>query len=215
MEREKLENLRQNYEFTGLSEEMINEDPIKQFEHWFDDALHANLNEPNTMTLATSGIDGKPSARIVLLKGFDQNGFVFYTNYLSNKGHDMAQNPQVALLFFWVELARQVRIEGIADKISVERSETYFHSRPRGSQIAALASPQSQLITNRMQLENMCESLRQEYEAKAIPKPEHWGGYLVKPQQIEFWQGRQNRLHDRIIYQKQEDNKWITSRVAP
>lgn len=215
MEREKLENLRQNYEFTGLSEEMIDANPIKQFEHWFTDALHAHLNEPNTMTLATSGIDGKPSARIVLLKGFDQDGFVFYTNYLSNKGQDMTQNPQVALLFFWVELARQVRIEGTVEKISMERSETYFHSRPRGSQIAALASPQSQLIANRMQLENMCENLSQEYQDQTIPKPEHWGGYLVKPLQIEFWQGRQNRLHDRIVYQRKEEGKWKTSRIAP
>ncbi|MFN8406545.1 MAG: pyridoxamine 5'-phosphate oxidase [Sphingobacteriaceae bacterium] len=215
MDKKKVENLRQNYEFVGLSEDTIAHNPIQQFDVWFEDALKADLYEPNAMTLATSSIDGRPAARIVLLKGFDENGFVFYTNYLSAKGKAIDQNSQVALVFFWAELARQVRVEGIVKKLNEQTAENYFHSRPRGSQIGALASPQGQVLINRHQLEKTWRDLEQQYQDKPIPKPAYWGGYLVKPKRMEFWQGRENRLHDRILYEKTSDKNWKISRLAP
>lgn len=215
IEKENIENLRQEYQAAELSEKKVTKNPIKQFEHWFQDALSANIYEPNAMTLATTSIDRKPSARIVLLKGFDEDGFAFYTNYLSAKGKEIAKNPVVALVFFWAELARQVRIEGTVEKLSKEASERYFHSRPRGSQIAAIASPQSQILTSRDQLEATWKALEQQYEGAIIPKPAHWGGYVVKPQIIEFWQGRESRLHDRIVYKKSDKKNWKITRVAP
>jgi pyridoxamine 5'-phosphate oxidase len=168
----------------------------------------------NRMTFATADSDGKPSARIVLLKGFDENGFVFYTNYESRKANDLVENPQAAAVFFWAELERQVRIEGIVSKIDTETSEEYFHSRPIGSQIGAIASPQSSVITDRSILEEKVSMLTAQYEGKVIPKPDNWGGYLIEPKRIEFWQGRSSRLHDRIIYDFIEGS-WKISRLAP
>lgn len=211
---EMIQNLRQDYRSAELNDNDINKNPIKQFEKWFSDAMEAQLYEPNVMTLATADKSGKPNARIVLLKGFDENGFSFYTNYLSQKGKEIKKNPQACLVFFWAELERQVRIEGKIEKLSKEASERYFHSRPIGSQIGAIVSPQSQIITNRKALEVKVEELTAQYEGKTIPKPAHWGGYIVKPTAIEFWQGRTSRLHDRIKYDV-INGKWIINRLAP
>lgn len=212
--KETLQNLRQDYRAAELNESDVNKNPIQQFERWFADAMKAQLYEPNVMTLATADRSGKPNARIVLLKGVDQNGFSFYTNYLSQKGKEMKKNPQACLVFFWAELERQVRIEGKVEKLDKEASEKYFHSRPKGSQIGAIASPQSQIIANRALLETKVEELNEFYQDKTIPKPAHWGGYIVKPTSIEFWQGRTSRLHDRIKYDL-INGKWQTTRLAP
>lgn len=212
--KETIQNLRQDYRSAELNESDVNKSPIKQFEHWFADAMKAQLYEPNVMTLATADKTGKPNARIVLLKGFDENGFSFYTNYLSQKGKEMKKNPQACLVFFWAELERQVRIEGKVEKLDKEASEKYFHSRPKGSQIGAIVSPQSQIIPNRNILETKVEELNVIYQDKTIPKPAHWGGYIVKPTSIEFWQGRTSRLHDRIKYDL-INGKWQTTRLAP
>jgi len=212
--RENLQNLRQDYRVASLSENDVAANPFLQFKKWFSDAIEAQLYEPNVMTFATADSDGKPSARIVLLKGFDENGFVFYTNYESRKANDLVENPQAAAVFFWAELERQVRIEGIVSKIDKETSEAYFHSRPIGSQIGAIASPQSSVITDRTLLEEKVSMLTAEYEGKVIPKPDNWGGYLIEPKRIEFWQGRSSRLHDRITYDFIE-GFWKISRLAP
>lgn len=212
--RENLQNLRQDYRVASLSENDVAANPFLQFKKWFSDAVEAQLYEPNVMTFATADSDGKPSARIVLLKGFDENGFVFYTNYESRKANDLVENPQAAAVFFWAELERQVRIEGIVSKIDKETSEAYFHSRPIGSQIGAIASPQSSVITDRTILEEKVSMLTAEYEGKVIPKPDNWGGYLIEPKRIEFWQGRSSRLHDRITYDFIEGS-WKISRLAP
>lgn len=212
--RENLQNLRQDYRVASLSENDVAANPFLQFKKWFSDAVEAQLYEPNVMTFATADSDGKPSARIVLLKGFDENGFVFYTNYESRKANDLVENPQAAAVFFWAELERQVRIEGIVSKIDKETSEAYFHSRPIGSQIGAIASPQSSVITDRKILEEKVLMLTAEYEGKVIPKPDNWGGYLIEPKRIEFWQGRSSRLHDRITYDFIEGS-WKISRLAP
>lgn len=211
---EMIQSLRQDYKAAELSEKDADKNPIKQFEKWFTDALNAKIFEPNAMTLATADKTGKPNARIVLLKGFDENGFSFYTNYLSQKGKEMKKNPQACLVFFWGELERQIRIEGKIEKLSKEASEKYFHSRPVASQIGAIASPQSQVLNDRKELENKFEELKNQYEGKTIPKPAHWGGYIVKPTSIEFWQGRRSRLHDRIKYDL-INGKWQTNRLAP
>jgi pyridoxamine 5'-phosphate oxidase len=197
-----------------LLQQDVDQNPIMQFKKWFTDALEAQLYEPNVMTLATSDPYGKPSARIVLLKGFDEHGFNFYTNYDSKKGRELQENPQAALVFFWAELERQVRIEGMVSKLDPEVSEDYFHSRPKGSQIGAMASPQSEVIASRETLEQKVVELQQQYADTEVPRPEHWGGYLLEPQQIEFWQGRPSRLHDRICYTL-VDGVWIINRLAP
>lgn len=212
--KETLENLRQDYRSAQLNDNDVNKNPIKQFEKWFAEAMTAEIFEPNAMTLATADKTGKPNARIVLLKGFDENGFSFYTNYLSQKGKELKKNPQACLVFFWGELERQVRIEGKIEKLSKEASEKYFHSRPIASQIGAIASPQSQVLNDRKELEQKFEELTSLYEGKTIPKPAHWGGYILKPTSIEFWQGRRSRLHDRIKFDL-INGKWQTNRLAP
>lgn len=215
MDQKELQNLRQDYAAARLTEKEVSQDPIKQFEKWFNDAIKAGIHEPNAMTLATATNDGRPSARILLLKGFTQEGFIFYTNYLSRKGREMAKNPLASIVFFWGEMERQVRIEGTIEKVSKEESEAYFHSRPKLSQIGALASPQSQEIADRTVIESKMQQLEAQYTDSEVPKPSHWGGYILKPQLVEFWQGRQSRLHDRIVYKKADKKNWKIVRLAP
>jgi len=215
LSKETIQNLRQEYKAATLSEKSVAPDPISQFSNWFAEAMDAGIFEPNAMTLATVSSDGKPSARIMLLKGFDANGFTFYTNYLSRKGKEIAKNPNAAILFFWGELERQVRIEGVLEKISKEESEQYFHSRPKGSQLGAIVSQQSQEIQSKELLIEKLGKLEKQYEGQEIPKPSHWGGYILKPQIVEFWQGGAARLHDRIVYKKADKNNWKIVRLAP
>lgn len=207
-------DLRKDYALQSLSEVDIDPDPFKQFQIWFDQAVIAQLPEPNAMTLATASHNGTPDARIVLLKGFDGRGFVFYTNYESQKGQELAENPQAALVFWWAELERQIRIAGVVEKVSAVESDTYFHSRPIASQLGAWTSNQSQVIPNRAYLEQRLQELTQHYQNQDIPRPPHWGGYRVTPQTIEFWQGRKSRLHDRLRYQKQQAG-WRVDRLSP
>ena len=209
-------DLRQNYTLEDLTETNVDSNPIQQFKIWFEQAISADIIEPNAMTLATATTDGKPTARIVLLKGFDERGFVFYTNYQSLKGQQAIANPQVALVFFWDCLQRQVRIEGKITKISSQESDSYFYSRPLGSQIGAVTSNQSEVIPNREFLQAKQQEITTKYqETETIPRPDHWGGFLVIPDAIEFWQGRPNRLHDRLRYRLQANNSWIIERLAP
>jgi len=215
MSQEHIENLRVDYTAASLSESSTKADPIKQFELWFNEAQEAKVPEINAMTLSTATQDGRPSARVVLLKGIYETGFVFYTNYLSRKGKEITKNPVGALTFFWPSMERQIRIEGTIEKVSKEQSEKYFHSRPKSSQVGALASPQSQEIESRDVLEKKWSDLEAEYEGKEVPKPSYWGGYIVKPRMIEFWQGRPSRLHDRILYKKIDNKNWKKVRLAP
>ena len=208
-------DLRQNYTRAGLSEADVNSDPIEQFKTWFEQALDANLIEPNAMTIATATPEGKPTARIVLLKGVSDRGFVFYTNYESQKGQQLIANPYAALVFLWDKLERQVRIEGEVEKLSTEESAEYFHSRPKGSQLGAIASDQSRIIPNREILEQRLSELQEKYADETVPLPEHWGGFRVVPNRIEFWQGRPSRLHDRLVYDLQDDGSWEINRLSP
>jgi len=215
MEGQALAELRQEYSQQGLQESEVDRDPIIQFERWFNQALEAQLREPNAMTLATVTTEGRPAARVVLLKGFDHRGFVFYTNYTSRKGQELAQTPFAALVFWWADLERQVRIEGAVEKVAAQESDAYFHSRPRGSRLGAWASDQSQVVADRAALEERLRTLEEKYRDQEIPRPPHWGGYRLIPSVIEFWQGRPNRLHDRLRYSRQEDNHWLIERLAP
>lgn len=189
-------------------------DPLSLFAQWFDAAKATGIDKPNAMTLSTSTPAGVPSSRIVLLSRFDKNGFVFHTNYLSHKGREVLQNPQVALLFWWDELGYQVRIQGRIDKTSAQASDDYFKGRPRGSQLGAWASAQSEVIASRETLEENLQRFEQKFANQPVPRPAHWGGYTVKPVEIEFWSNRENRLHDRVLYSF-SDNQWQCSHLAP
>ena len=207
-------DLRKEYTRAGLAESDVAADPIEQFHRWFDAALDAGLHEPNAMTVATATCDGRPSARVVLLKGFDGRGFVFYTNHEGRKGRELEENPRAALLFYWGELERQVRIEGAVSRVPETESDAYYASRPRGSRLGAWASEQSRTVEGRGVLEDRIGDLEAEYEGREVPRPPFWGGYRVGPEVVEFWQGRENRLHDRIVYRR-EDGGWKIERLQP
>lgn len=208
-------DLRKEYASESLLETDIAKNPIEQFEKWWTQAINSQIVEPNAMTLATASCDGMPSARIVLLKGFDRNGFVFYTNYKSFKGMQLDENPKACLVFFWKELERQVRITGLVKKNPDEENDRYFLSRPKGSQIGAITSPQSQTIESREWLDKKYLELSEQLKEKEVKRPEDWGGYIVTPVIIEFWQGRPSRLHDRIQYTLEENGSWKIERLAP
>lgn len=214
--------VRRDYKLETLEKSGTLDNPISQFEVWWKEVIESNIDESNAMTLCTVGANNHPSARIVLLKGFSSAGFVFFTNYESRKATDIAANPHASLVFFWKELERQVRVEGIIEKVNSTESDEYFNSRPEASKIGAWVSPQSKVIASRETLEETEANLIQQYDGKTIPRPPHWGGYLVKPSMIEFWQGRPGRLHDRIRYscdtandKVTENNEWIKERLAP
>jgi pyridoxamine 5'-phosphate oxidase len=199
----------------GLRETDVAPNPFQQFRTWLDEALAAQLPQPLGMTLATATADGQPSARMVLLRGFDERGFAFFTNYESRKAHELESNPRAALVFYWAELDRQVRIEGTVERTSAEESDAYFLTRPWGSRLGAWASPQSQVLAGREVLERRMEELAAQYREPEIARPPFWGGYRVVPTVIEFWQGQPNRLHDRLRYRRLEDNSWCLERLAP
>lgn len=208
-------SIRKDYKLQSLDEKNTDPDPFKQFEKWWQDVLQSNIDEVNAMTLATADKNGKPSARIVLLKAVTAEGFSFFTNYKSHKAIELKENPQACLVFFWKELERQVRVEGLVEKISVEESDAYFNSRPEASKIGAWASPQSSIIPSREILEENVVSIEKKFAGAAIERPAHWGGYILKPSLLEFWQGRPSRLHDRLQYTRAEDENWKIERLAP
>jgi pyridoxamine 5'-phosphate oxidase len=208
-------DIRRDYSHKSLAENDVDANPIRQFEKWWDEAVHSKIDEVNAMTVATASADGLPAARTMLLKGFDEKGFVFFTNYESFKADQLAENPRACLLFFWKELERQVRITGLVEKISGKESDEYFHSRPEASRIGAWASPQSRVIESRRWLDEKFNELVKKMEGSEITRPPHWGGYLVKPVVIEFWQGRPSRLHDRIQYTLDDNGNWKIERLAP
>ncbi|WP_219855938.1 pyridoxamine 5'-phosphate oxidase [Pontibacter mangrovi] len=207
--------IRKNYSKQSLSEQEVSPEPISQFNKWLQEALQSEVEEPTALVLSTVNSQGRPSARVVLLKGVDEQGFMFFTNYESRKGQELAQNPYASLTFFWPALERQVRIEGKVEKVAAQESDEYFHSRPKGSQIGAWASPQSQVISARQVLEQREKELSAKYaEAEELPRPEYWGGYRLVPAYLEFWQGRPSRLHDRLAYELQ-GQEWLIKRLAP
>lgn len=207
-------DLRKEYIKNILKKEDLNSDPLRQFAIWFEEAQKAEVSEPNAMNLSTVSTSGKPSSRIVLLKGIEEHAMIFFTNYSSVKGKDMLQNPYVALNFFWPELERQVRIEGTVTKTSAEESDVYFNSRPIGSQLGAWASPQSAIVKSREEMEANLLEFERKFKDRVIPRPAHWGGYKVSPEKMEFWQGRASRLHDRFLYSL-EGSHWKIDRLAP
>ncbi len=211
-----LHHVREDYQSNGLGIKEMDANPVVQFHHWFQDVLKADVPDPNAMTLSTSTLEGRPSARIILLKDYSDEGFTFFTNYASRKGDEMEENPFVALTFFWKKLHRQVRIEGRVEKLPTDISEAYFQSRPRGSQVGAWASPQSNVIENRKMLTDLVEDVQKKHEgSEVLPLPPFWGGYNVVPERIEFWQGQASRLHDRFLYEKMQSGGWKVSRLAP
>jgi len=210
-----ISNLRREYAQRALTEDAAAANPLHQFAQWFEEAVRADLLDANAMTLATIGLDEAPAARIVLLKGFDEDGFVFFTNYESAKGRELTANPVACLLFFWAELERQVRITGSVTRASAEESSTYFATRPFDSQIGAWSSHQSAPVPDRAALEARFEETRRRYEGAAVPRPPFWGGYRVTPSRIEFWQGRPGRLHDRLLYTRSDNGLWSRVRLSP
>ncbi len=210
-----LADLRIDYSLSGLLEKDLARDPFRQFDKWFQEAQAAKVVEPNAMTLATATRDGRPSARTVLLKGVDGRGFVFFTNYESRKGRELAENPRATLLLPWLALERQVVIDGVVSKITREESAAYFHSRPRASQLGAWVSPQSSIITGRTVLEDAMKVLEKKHAGGEIPVPPAWGGYRLTPETVEFWQGRRSRLHDRLRYRREAAGEWTIERLAP
>jgi pyridoxamine 5'-phosphate oxidase len=210
-----LADLRKEYSLAGLQEKDLARDPYRQFEKWFQEAEAAKLTEPNAAVLSTTTKEGRPSSRMVLLKGMDGRGFVFYTNYHSRKGRELEANPRAAFLFPWVALERQVIVEGTVTKVAREESEAYFHSRPRLSQLAAWASAQSAIISGRTELEESMKAVERKYQGAEAPLPPHWGGYRILPETVEFWQGRRSRLHDRLRYRRDETGSWVVERLSP
>ena len=209
-----LADMRKDYGLAGLLEKDLAKNPFRQFETWFAEAEAAKIPEPNAMTLATTGRDGRPSARTVLLKAADGRGFVFYTNYESRKGRELADNAHAALVFPWITMERQVIVEGPVTRVSREEADAYFHSRPRASQLAAWASPQSTAIAGRAVLEESYRVVERKYEGKEVPLPPQWGGYRLSPVTVEFWQGRRSRLHDRLRYRREAGGDWVVERLA-
>lgn len=210
-----LADMRKDYGLAGLLEKDLAKNPYAQFEKWFQEVEAAKITEPNAMTLATVGRDGRPAARTVLLKACDGRGFVFYTNYESRKGRELADNARATLLFPWVALERQIVVEGTVTRVSREEAEVYFHSRPRASQLAAWASPQSTVIAGRAVIEESYRVVEMKYQGREVPLPPQWGGYRLVPDSVEFWQGRRNRLHDRLRYRRDTTGDWVTERLAP
>lgn len=210
----KLHKMRREYDSGALQEQEMAADPMEMFARWLEEAIAAGIDEPNAMTLATATPEGKPSARVVLLKEMTRNGFAFFTNYRSRKGEELRTNPRAALLFDWHEMARQVRIEGGVEQLSPEESDAYYLSRPENARIGAWSSPQSSVVRDRAELDALQRVVEQRFAQEPLPRPDHWGGYLVRPERIEFWQGRPNRMHDRLVYEKNEE-EWSLQRLAP
>ncbi len=210
-----MKDLRENYSKGELLETMIDKNPIVQFQQWFDEAVKEKIPEPNAFILSTAMVDFKPSARVMLLKGVENNSFVFFTNYESRKGKELTWNPYAAMVFLWLPMQRQIRIEGRVEKISTEESQNYFRSRPRESQLGAWCSAQSSVLKNRSELDNKYADLEKKYEGKEIPKPPYWGGFKVIPSSIELWQGRASRLHDRLRYTFMNEGDWKLERLSP
>lgn len=212
---QKIAQRRREYISHPLDESIVDADPVRQFHLWFDEAVHAEQPDPEAMTLATVGAEGRVSARVVLLKGCDERGFVFYTNYESRKSTELTGRSWAALTFYWMTLNRQVRIEGRVERAPDDEADAYFATRPRGSQLGAWASPQSRVISGRAELESRMEEIERRFRDRIVPRPANWGGFLVHPESIEFWQGRESRLHDRIFYTRTEDGAWRIERLAP